>query len=61
MHSHNTKLRKVQPRSNQTIPIQWFFRSNIPRRRTSFLPADMQKRNFFGLGEIVGVLSNVRL
>ncbi|KAJ7291267.1 hypothetical protein C8J57DRAFT_1272083 [Mycena rebaudengoi] len=58
MHSHNTKLRKVQPRSNQTIPIQWFFRSNIPRRRTSFLPADMQKRNFFGLGEIVGVLSN---
>ncbi|KAJ7704397.1 hypothetical protein B0H17DRAFT_1224407 [Mycena rosella] len=60
MHSHSTKLRKVQPqpRTRSSIPIHWFFRSNIPRRRTSFLPTDMQKRNFFGLGEIVGVLTN---
>ncbi|KAJ6590977.1 hypothetical protein DFH09DRAFT_908072 [Mycena vulgaris] len=60
MQSHSTKLRKVQtqPRPRSSIPIHWFFRSNIPRRRTSFLPADMQKRNFFGLGEIVGVLAN---
>ncbi|KAJ7481494.1 hypothetical protein FB451DRAFT_129897 [Mycena latifolia] len=59
MNSHS-KLRKVQPqpRPRSSIPIHWFFRSNIPRRRTSFLPADMQKRNFFGLGEIVGVLAN---
>ncbi|KAJ7628411.1 hypothetical protein FB45DRAFT_748740 [Roridomyces roridus] len=56
----STKLRKVHPHSRNpaSVPIQWFFRSNIPRRRTSFLPADMQKRNFFGLGEIVGVLAN---
>ncbi|KAJ7507182.1 hypothetical protein B0H11DRAFT_1970618 [Mycena galericulata] len=60
MQSHSTKLRKVQPhtRNQSSIPVHWFFRSNIPRRRTSFLPADMQKRNFFGLGEIVGVLAN---
>ncbi|KAJ7084015.1 hypothetical protein B0H15DRAFT_849757 [Mycena belliarum] len=64
MPSHPTKLRKLQPqpqrrtRSSLPIPIHWFFRTNIPRRRTSFLPADMQKRNFFGLGEIVGVLTN---
>ncbi|KAJ7764549.1 hypothetical protein DFH07DRAFT_811625 [Mycena maculata] len=60
MQSHPTKLRKAQPhsRTQHSIPIHWFFRSNIPRRRTSFLPVDMQKRNFFGLGEIVGVLTN---
>ncbi|KAJ7625098.1 hypothetical protein DFH06DRAFT_1008378 [Mycena polygramma] len=60
MEGHSTKLRKAQPhpRTRSSIPIHWFFRTNIPRRRTSFLPADMQKRNFFGLGEIVGVLTN---
>ncbi|KAF7366723.1 hypothetical protein MSAN_00930400 [Mycena sanguinolenta] len=60
MQSHSTKLRKSQPqlRTHTSIPVHWFFRSNIPRRRTSFLPADMQKRNFFGLGEIVGVITN---
>ncbi|KAJ7253037.1 hypothetical protein B0H12DRAFT_601955 [Mycena haematopus] len=59
MQSHSTKLRKPQPkRSSILIPVHWFFRTNIPRRRTSFLPADMQKRNFFGLGEIVGVITN---
>ncbi|KAK7042466.1 hypothetical protein R3P38DRAFT_2890638 [Favolaschia claudopus] len=52
MQSHHTKLRKPQPQRS-SIPIHWFFRTNIPRRRTSFLPVDMQKRNFFGLGEIV--------
>ncbi|KAK6974961.1 hypothetical protein R3P38DRAFT_567656 [Favolaschia claudopus] len=57
MQSHHTKLRKPQPQRT-SIPIHWFFRTNIPRRRTSFLPVDMQKRNFFGLGEIVGVLTN---
>jgi hypothetical protein len=63
MQSSSTKLRKAQPqpRTRSSIPIHWFFRTNIPRRRTSFLPADMQRRNFFGLGEIVGVLTNVWL
>ncbi|KAJ6613599.1 hypothetical protein B0H10DRAFT_1805148 [Mycena sp. CBHHK59/15] len=62
MQSHNTKLHKAQPRpksrSSLSIPVHWIFRSNIPRRRTSFLPTDMQKRNFFGLGEIMSVLTN---
>ncbi|KAF8208189.1 hypothetical protein K438DRAFT_1813576 [Mycena galopus ATCC 62051] len=60
MQSNSTKLRKPQPqlRTRSSIPVHWFFRTNIPRRRTSFLPADMQKRNFFGLGDIVGVLAN---
>ncbi|KAI9056297.1 hypothetical protein FKP32DRAFT_1599023 [Trametes sanguinea] len=44
----------------QASPIQlhWLFRSNIPRRRGTPMPADVRKRNFFGLGEIIGVLAN---
>ncbi|KAG6914846.1 hypothetical protein DXG01_014978 [Tephrocybe rancida] len=53
----NSQHPSSAPRSR--VPsIHWLFRSNIPRRRRSFLPADIQKRNFFGMGEIVGVLSN---
>ncbi|KAG5645153.1 hypothetical protein DXG03_006776 [Asterophora parasitica] len=37
--------------------IHWMFRSNIPRRRNSFLPPDIHKRNFFGMGEIIGVIT----
>ncbi|KAF9467176.1 hypothetical protein BDZ94DRAFT_1186225 [Collybia nuda] len=54
------RLRKTSqqlPRSR--VPsIHWLFRTNIPRRRSSFLPPEIQKRNFFGMGEIVGVLTN---
>ncbi|KAI0643861.1 hypothetical protein C8Q79DRAFT_914959 [Trametes meyenii] len=44
----------------QGTPIQlhWLFRSNIPRRRGTSMPTDVRKRNFFGLGEIIGVLAN---
>ncbi|KAF5325469.1 hypothetical protein D9619_009745 [Psilocybe cf. subviscida] len=55
------KLRKSAPRksSSQNIPsIHWLFRSNIPRRRASYLAPDIRKRNFFGMGEIIGVLTN---
>ncbi|KAI0922952.1 hypothetical protein AcV5_009810 [Taiwanofungus camphoratus] len=38
--------------------LHWLFRSNIPRRRGMPLPADVSKRNFFGIGEIIGVLAN---
>ncbi|KAF9070138.1 hypothetical protein BDP27DRAFT_1221257 [Rhodocollybia butyracea] len=38
--------------------MHWLFRTNIPRRRSSYYPADIQKRNFFGIGEIVGVITN---
>ena len=42
-----------------TIQLHWLFRSNIPRRRSMALPNDVRKRNFFGFGEIIGVLANV--
>ena len=47
----------------QGTPIQlhWLFRSNIPRRRGTPMPTDVRKRNFFGIGEIIGVLANVRI
>ncbi|GLB39892.1 hypothetical protein LshimejAT787_0704020 [Lyophyllum shimeji] len=48
-----------QPASRSRVPsMHWLFRSNIPRRRNSFLPPDINKRNFFGMGEIVGVITN---
>ncbi|KIK68285.1 hypothetical protein GYMLUDRAFT_35665 [Collybiopsis luxurians FD-317 M1] len=57
----SNKLRR-SPRhytSQQTIgSMHWLFRTNIPRRRSSYYPSDAQKRNFFGIGEIVGVLTN---
>ncbi|KDR77131.1 hypothetical protein GALMADRAFT_66299 [Galerina marginata CBS 339.88] len=63
MSSSNGKLRKSSPPSpaqqRSGIPsIHWLFRSNIPRRRTSYISVDIQKRNFFGMGEILGVLTN---
>jgi hypothetical protein len=39
----------------------WIFRSNIPKRRSVLLTNDIQKRNFFGMGEVFGVLVNVRV
>jgi hypothetical protein len=49
-----------QHRSLHHIPsMHWLFRSNIPRKRSSYLAADIKKRNFFGMGEIIGVLANV--
>jgi len=40
--------------------MQWLFRSNIPRHRRSILGPDLQKRNWFGMGEVLSVLANVR-
>jgi len=40
--------------------MQWLFRSNIPRRRRSILGPNLQKRNLFGMGEVLSVLANVR-
>ena len=55
------RLRKSsQFSSGGRVPsMHWLFRSNIPRHRNSYLSPDIHKRNFFGMGEIVGVLSNV--
>ena len=66
MSSSNGKLRKPPPkpqthRSESYIPsLHWIFRSNIPRTRNSYLSPDINKRNFFGMGEIITVLTNVR-
>ncbi|KAJ3774587.1 hypothetical protein FB446DRAFT_728283 [Lentinula raphanica] len=57
---HN-KLRRSSSRytSQQTIgSMHWLFRTNIPRRRSSYYPSDPQKRNFFGIGEILSVITN---
>ena len=67
MNPSNGKLRKPPPKpqtqnSESYIPsLHWLFRSNIPRRRTSYLSPDINKRNFFGMGEIIAVLTNVKL
>jgi len=61
--SNRGKLRKSpppQPQPRFRLPsIHWLFRSNIPRRRTSYITPDVRKRNFFGMGEILGVIANV--
>ncbi|KIJ99668.1 hypothetical protein K443DRAFT_679783 [Laccaria amethystina LaAM-08-1] len=49
---------QTQSRTRVPEPVHWLFRSNIPRRRASFIPVDPRKRNFFGIGEIVGVLKH---
>lgn len=67
MNPSNGKLRKPPPKpqtqhSESYLPsLHWIFRSNIPRRRTSNLSPDINKRNFFGMGEIITVLTNVKL
>lgn len=45
--------------SSTTLHLSWLFRSNLPPRRGMPIPADIQKRTFFGVGEIIGVLANV--
>ncbi|KAF8960879.1 hypothetical protein BDZ97DRAFT_1831239 [Flammula alnicola] len=58
----NRKLRKAAPQTQaqrSRVPsIHWLFRSNIPRRRASYISPDVHKRNFFGMGEIIGVITN---
>lgn len=57
------KLRKSQPSTpRQQVPsMHWLFRSNIPRRRASYISPDIHKRNFFGMGDIIGVITNVTI
>lgn len=45
--------------SSTTLHLSWLFRSNLPPRRGMPITADVQKRHFFGVGEIIGVLANV--
>lgn len=54
-------LRPAHPPQNpRRIPsMQWLFRSNIPRHRRSLLGPDLQKRNLFGMGEILSVFASV--
>lgn len=60
--SGSAKLRKSSRLSvnggRQLIgSVHWMF-SNTARRRESYLPTEIQKRSFFGMGEIIGVLTN---
>ena len=63
MNTTNGKLRKSPPKPpaerSHIPPVHWLFRSNIPRRRTSYIPPDIRQQNLFGMGEIIGVLTNV--
>lgn len=53
-------LRSVHQQNPRRVPsMQWLFRSNIPRHRRSFLGPDIQRRNFFGMSEVLSVLANV--
>lgn len=66
MKQSNGKLRKSPPTTkpqaqHSHIPsLHWLFRSNIPRKRTSYISSDIHKRDFFGMGEFIGVLTNVK-
>ncbi|KAF8635694.1 hypothetical protein AX15_000319 [Amanita polypyramis BW_CC] len=61
MNHDSTQLRRPVHRAasrNNMPSMHWLFRSNIPRRRNSFLPNEIQRRNLFGMGEILSVLMN---
>lgn len=57
--THPQSRRSSLHGSPTALRLSWVFRSNIPARRGSPLP-DVQKRNFFGMSEIISVLANVR-
>ena len=63
-NQHRLRVRKSSQfessRSRVPPAMHWLFRTNIPRHRNSYLPPDINKRNLFGMSEIVGVLTNVR-
>ncbi|KAF8556617.1 hypothetical protein OG21DRAFT_1506373 [Imleria badia] len=47
------------PRAPRADGIQWIFSSNLPHRRSSAaLSVDLNRRNFFGMSEVLGVLLN---
>lgn len=58
--SQTSTTTRYSPTQRSRVPsIHWLFRSNIPRKRASYISIDVQKRNFFGMGEIIGVITNV--
>jgi len=64
MRSRTNKVHRTSvspnPRPPRTNAIHWLFSSNLPHRRTSAaFSADINRRNFFGMSEIFGVLLNV--
>ena len=62
-HSHRSSVYRTSFHGSATATSQlsWLFRSNIPPRRGMSLPNEVQKRHLFGLGEIIGVIANVRV
>ncbi|KAG9307961.1 hypothetical protein JVU11DRAFT_12767 [Chiua virens] len=60
----NTRVQRnssagATPRAPRADAIQWIFSSNLPHRRSSAaLSVDLNRRNFFGMSEVFGVLLN---
>ncbi|ESK98018.1 hypothetical protein Moror_454 [Moniliophthora roreri MCA 2997] len=61
-NGNHPRLRKApsQPTNRHAAigSMHWLFRTNIPRRRASYIQPDIRRRNFFGMSEIIGVLTN---
>lgn len=56
----STYYQQYRSPSEHARDLHWLLRSNIPRRRRdAFHPSQAHQRNFFGMGEIIGVLTNV--
>ena len=56
---YNQTLKPQTHRSKSRFP-SLEFRNNIPRRRISYQLPNIDERNFFGMGEIIAVLTNVK-
>ncbi|KAH0831186.1 hypothetical protein J3R83DRAFT_13763 [Lanmaoa asiatica] len=49
----------TNPRPPRADAVQWIFSSNLPHRRSSAaLSVDLNRRNFFGMSDVFGVLFN---
>ena len=64
MRSRTNKVHRTSaspnPRPPRANAIHWLFSSNLPHRRSSAaFSADINRRNYFGMSEIFGVLLNV--
>ena len=58
-YSQSQSRRSSLHGSPTTLQVSWFLKSSLPRKRGTSLPYEVQKRTFFGMGEIVGVIANV--
>ncbi|KAK7683758.1 hypothetical protein QCA50_013134 [Cerrena zonata] len=57
-YSQSQSRRSSLHGASTTLQVSWFLKSSLPRKRGTPLPYEVQKRTFFGMGEIVGVIAN---